>query len=121
MKTLTRRQFLATAAASTIAAPNFIRAQGANNRLNIAMIACGGRGAANLQGVASENIVALCDVHQQAIDRAAMRHPQAAKFTDFRRLYDQAKTFDAVVVSTAEHTHAFATLPALQLGKHVYC
>ena len=32
-----------------------------------------------------------------------------------------AAEFDAVVVSTAEHTHAFATLPALQLGKHVYC
>ena len=31
------------------------------------------------------------------------------------------RDFDAVVVSTTEHTHAFATLPALQLGKHVYC
>jgi predicted dehydrogenase len=34
---------------------------------------------------------------------------------------DDAKDYDAVVVSTCEHTHAFATLPALQLGKHVYC
>ncbi|MCA9413770.1 MAG: Gfo/Idh/MocA family oxidoreductase, partial [Candidatus Omnitrophica bacterium] len=47
--------------------------------------------------------------------------PKARKFTDFRRLYDEMQDFDAVVVSTCEHTHAFATLPALQLGKHVYC
>jgi hypothetical protein len=36
-------------------------------------------------------------------------------------LFDHEKEFDAIVVSTPEHTHAFATLPALQLGKHVYC
>ena len=49
------------------------------------------------------------------------KHPKARKFRDFRKLYDHANEFDAVVVSTTEHTHAFATLPALQLGKHVYC
>lgn len=48
-------------------------------------------------------------------------HPAARRLTDFRKLYDDAKSFDAVVVSTCEHTHAFATLPALQLKKHVYC
>ena len=48
-------------------------------------------------------------------------HPKARRFSDFRKLYDHADEFDAVVVSTTEHTHAFATLPALQLGKHVYC
>ena len=53
--------------------------------------------------------------------RPRAAHPKAEKFVDFRRLYDHAKKFDAVVVSTTEHTHAFATLPALQLGKHVYC
>ena len=39
---------------------------------------------------------------------------------DFRKLLDESKDIDAVVVSTAEHTHAFATLGALKLGKHVY-
>ncbi|MBI2479749.1 MAG: Gfo/Idh/MocA family oxidoreductase, partial [Planctomycetia bacterium] len=48
-------------------------------------------------------------------------HPNARQVVDFRQLYDHANEFDAVVVSTCEHTHAFATLPALQLGKHVYC
>ena len=85
------------------------------------MIGVGGRGAANLAGVASENIVALCDVYEPALDAAAQKSPQARAVGDFRRLFDHANEFDAVVVSTTEHTHAFATLPALQLGKHVYC
>src|SRR6185312_9597494 len=75
----------------------------------------------NLRQVGSENIVALCDVFEPAVDRAAEKHPRARRYRDFRRLYDHANDFDAVVVSTTEHTHAFATLPALQLGKHVYC
>ena len=53
--------------------------------------------------------------------RRPQAYPQAQQVPDFRRLYDHANDFDAVVVSTTEHTHAFATLPALQLGKHVYC
>ncbi|HEY8505339.1 MAG TPA: Gfo/Idh/MocA family oxidoreductase, partial [Gemmataceae bacterium] len=118
-----RREFLrqAAAAGAVLGAPAFLRARGANERLNIAIIGSGGRGAANLRGVASENIVALCDVYEPAVARAAQKYPKAARFTDFRKLYDRAGDFDAVVVSTCEHTHAFATLPALQLGKHVYC
>jgi hypothetical protein len=117
-----RRSFLASAAATAFAAPNYLRARGANEKLNVAIIGSGGRGAANLAGVASENIVALCDVDQYAVEAAATKHPKAAKFTDFRQLFDKAeKTFDAVVVSTCEHTHAFATLRALRSGKHVYC
>ncbi len=118
---ITRRQF-AAAAAGTLAAPAFLRARGANDKLNIAMIGSGGRGAANLKGVASETIVALCDVDRRAVGKAAEKYPDARRFADFRKLYDEMATkIDAVVVSTCEHTHAFATLPALQLGKHVYC
>src|SRR5262249_8102398 len=62
-----------------------------------------------------------CDVLQPALDSAAASHPKAKQYRDFREMYDHANDFDAVVVSTTEHTHAFATLPALQLGKHVYC
>jgi predicted dehydrogenase len=118
-----RRDFLKAAAATVtaLAAPNFLRARGANERLDVAIIGSGGRGAANLKGVASENVVALCDVFAPNVEAAAKEHPKARKFTDFRKLYDHAKEFDAVVVSTCEHTHAFATLPALRLGKHVYC
>src|SRR5439155_16286245 len=55
------------------------------------------------------------------LDAAAAKHPSARKFTDFRKVFDHAEDFDAVVVSTCEHTHAFATMLALQHGKHVYC
>ncbi|MBL9162154.1 MAG: Gfo/Idh/MocA family oxidoreductase [Planctomycetaceae bacterium] len=121
---LSRRKFLGVGAAggmAAFAAPAFLRAASVNGKLNIAIIGCGGRGAANMGEVAGENIVALCDVNRASLDQAAKLHPQAKQFRDFRRLYDEPDLFDAVVVSTAEHTHAFATLPALQLGKHVYC
>jgi predicted dehydrogenase len=119
-----RRQFgraFASSAVGVMAAPAIVRGRNLNEKLNIAMIGVGGRGGSNLGDVASENIVALCDVYEPAIDRAAVRHPRARRVRDFRKLFDNAREFDAVVVSTTEHTHAFATLPALQLGKHVYC
>ena len=61
-----------------------------------------------------------CERQQPGRD-GGERYPQARKYRDFRKLYDEAKDIDAVVVSTCEHTHAYATLPALQLGKPVYC
>jgi len=120
---VSRRDFLHTACAAgaTLAAPAFVRGRNLNDQLNIAIIGSGGRGGSNLKSVSSENIVALCDVNQNNLNRAAEKFPRARTFTDFRKLYDHANEFDAVVVSTCEHTHAFATLPALKLGKHVYC
>jgi predicted dehydrogenase len=119
----TRRRFLQTAAgsAAVLAAPAFVRGQNLNEKLDIAIIGSGGRGGANLQSVSSENIVALCDVNEANLNRAGEKYPSAKRFIDFRKLYDELKSYDAVVVSTCEHTHAFATLPALQMGKHVYC
>src|SRR5437773_137494 len=122
---LSRRHFsklLATSALGTLAAPTFLRGQNLNSKLSIAIIGAGGRGGSNMADVGtSENIVAVCDVAEAALDSAQKKFPQAKRFTDFRKLYEAEKTFDAVVVSTCEHTHAFATLPALKLRKHVYC
>lgn len=92
-----------------------------SDKLNIAIIGSGNRGAANMAGVSTENIVILCDVNEQAIEKAAEKYPKARKVKDFRRIFDKPQDFDAIVVSTCEHTHAFAVLPALKLGKHVYC
>lgn len=119
---LSRRAFT-VAAASTLAAPAFLRGQNLNSKLNVAIVACGGRGGGNMNSVASENIVALCDVNAKAVEAAAAKHPNAKKFSDFRKLFDDdvQKTFDAVVVSTCEHTHVYPTLLALQHDKHVYC
>lgn len=123
-----RRKFLAKSVGSAASLgavafgmPTLLRAKDLNGKLNIAIIGCGGRGGANLQGVASENIVALCDVNENGINQWKDKYPHARRIADFRKLYDHASEFDAVVVSTPEHTHAFATMPALRLGKHVYC
>jgi len=124
MTRITRRSFTraALAAGGTfLAAPAILRGQNLNSKLNIAIIACGGRGGSNMNDVASENIVAVCDVNANAVSAAAKRHPNAKKFSDFRKLFDNPKDFDAVVVSTCEHTHAMATMLALRNGKHVYC
>jgi hypothetical protein len=122
---LSRRRFLGTAAAgagfwtSARLAPAYGYPQ--NSKLNLAAIAAGGRGGANIDSLKSENFTALCDVYEPSVDRALKKFPEAKKYTDFRRMWDDEKRFDAVVVSTCEHTHAFATLPALKLRKHVYC
>jgi hypothetical protein len=128
-KLLTRRQFLcysaiavsATALSGEAPARPRPRRLSPNDRLNIAIIGAGGRGAANTAEFGTENIVALCDVNEDNLDAAAAKHPQARKYVDFRKLYDDSKDVDAVVVSTPAHTHAFAVLPAIKLGKHVYC
>lgn len=124
-QSISRRRFLKTTAvvgASTFAAPAILRAKGVIEKLNIAVIGAGGRGGANLGAVAgTENIVTLCDVNEGNLGRAASNHPKARTFVDYRKVFDHANEFDAVIVSTCEHTHAFATLAALQNGKHVYC
>src|SRR5262245_6287209 len=124
--TLTRRRFLqatALAGAATLGAPAVVSCRSPSEKLNVVIIGCGGRGAGNMQEVLGENVVALCDVSEQNLHSAAARAPRAKKFRDFRKLYDELKDseFDAVVVSSTEHTHAFATLPALLRKKHVYC
>lgn len=121
---LTRRSFLQTAAASTFVAtaPNFVRGRDLNSKIDVAIVGCGGRGEGNMGEVAkTEYITALCDVDGNRLGKAAAKHKEARTFTDFRKLFDNPKGFDAVVVSTCEHTHVYPTLAALKLGKHVYC
>lgn len=123
MTSLTRRRFHAAVlgAAGTFAAPAILRGRNLNEKLDIAIIGAGGRGGSNLHDVSSENITVLCDVNRAALDAAGAKHPQARQFVDFRKVFDDPSAFDAVVVSTCEHTHAFATMLALRHGKHVYC
>ena len=144
-----RRQFLLTggaAAASALGFPAIVSARSPNAKLNLVFIGVGGRGGANVSGItgisvgggkkggtvkqdrpsasdSAENVLALCDVNSQNLDRAAEMFPGAQTFRDFRKLYDTLKPseIDGVVVSTTEHTHAYATLPALLMKKPVYC
>jgi predicted dehydrogenase len=118
-----RRTFLKNSLITTAglyAAPVFARKLSANDKLNIGVIGTAHRAASNIKGVLGENIVAICDVDETYLDAAAVKFPDAKKYFDFRKLLEQ-KDIDAVVVSTADHTHAFATSAALKSGRHVYC
>lgn len=96
-------------------------AEGPVDRLNIAVVGLGGQGAANLGGVKSQNIVALCDVDDVRAGKAFEQYPGATKFTDFRQMFDRMeKEIDAVVISTPDHTHFHPAWWAMERGKHVY-
>jgi predicted dehydrogenase len=126
-KLLRRRDFLRGAAlAGTAAAsglrPDWARGQtrSPNEKLNIAIVGTANRAQANIDGVQGENIVALCDIDEIYLGRASERFPRAKTYHDFRKLLEQ-RDIDAVVVSTADHVHAPASIMAMRLGKHVYC
>ncbi|MFO0947966.1 MAG: Gfo/Idh/MocA family oxidoreductase [Planctomycetota bacterium] len=91
-----------------------------NERLNLGIIGVSNRGAANLAGVARENIVALCDVDLAHVGVAKTAFPNAAIHQDFRKLLDHSN-IDAVVISTPDHMHAIPAVMAMDLGKHIYC
>lgn len=122
-----RRRFLiqTSTAAAAFGFPAIVRGRSPGQKINLAVIGTGGRGAGNLAGVTAKpdlvNVVALCDVDSRSLADAAGKFPGAATYKDFRKLYDERKDIDAVVVSTPEHTHAHATLPALRRKLPVYC
>jgi predicted dehydrogenase len=91
-----------------------------NEKLNIGVIGCGGKGLSDMQSVTSENIVALCDVDEKQAAQARKEQPQAKFYYDFRELLEKEKTLDAVIVATPDHMHAPASVMAMKLGKHVY-
>ncbi len=91
-----------------------------NEKLNIGVIGSDGRGGSNTRSVASENIVALCDVDSKRLAKALAKNPKAKTYRDWRKLLEQ-KDIDAVLVSTTDHTHALACVWAMNRGKSVYC
>lgn len=112
---------VAVAPRLAVAAPTAGRApRSANDKLDLAVVGVGGRGHDNLMGVASENVVALCDIDQERLDKAAGEFPKAKLFRDFRKLLDEVK-LDALVVATPDHTHAMPVVWALMRGLDVYC
>ena len=116
-----RRRFLA-ASSVALAAPMFVRARNSADKLNLAVIGVADRGGANLAGVSHENVAVLCDVDDDRLGAAKSKYPSAEGFTDYRKLFDKAASkFDAVVVSTPDHSHCLPACIAMSLGKHVYC
>ncbi len=125
-----RREFLARSSAFTLSVPLWARSvHGASNsnegRLRIASIGVGGMGASDLGSLSSHkqvDIVALCDVDAKRLAAAGEKHPNAKRFSDYRKMLDQMQDeIDAVQVSTPDHTHAPAAMSAMSRGKHVYC
>ena len=113
MSRISRRMFLvggaalaAEYAAGEKASRSKIRKISANEKLNIAVIGAGGRGEANLSGVDSENIVALCDVDEAQAAKSFNRFPNAKRYKDYREMLDKERGIDAVVVATPDHVHA---------------
>lgn len=119
---MNRRNFLrVTAAGVVLPAMGAARKLSGNDKLNVALIGCGGKGEENLRGVSSENIVALCDVDDTRAANAYKAFPNAKRYKDFRKMFDAEKSIDAVVVTTPDHLHAQAALTAMKLGMHCYC
>lgn len=122
-----RRDFLKNAAAlaSLTLLPSAAWALSTNGKIRTAHIGVGGKGTSNLTSIASHpevEVAALCDVDAKRLAEAAKLFPNARLFSDYRKLFDEmGGDVDAVVVSTPDHSHAPASLMAMELGKDVYC
>ncbi len=125
-----RRRFLRNstfAAAGFFIVPRHVLGRGfvaPSDKLNIAGIGVGGKGESDLAEFAKSpnvNIIALCDVDDRQAAKSVASFPKAKYYKDFREMLAKEKNnIDAVSISTPDHTHAVATLAAMQLGKHVY-
>lgn len=92
-----------------------------SDKLNILGVGVGGRGFSVLKGLESQNIIGLCDVDWKYSDRVFKYFPNAKPYYDYRKMYEElGKTADAVMVATADHTHAIIAAEAITMGKHVY-
>ena len=130
-KEISRRSFLKAGSAAALGlaldpASMFARQKKSapaplNRKLKILGVGVGGRGSAVLNQLETEEIIGLCDVGWKYADHIFKRYPNAKKYSDYRQMYaellDQA---DAVMVATADHTHAIIAAEAIAAGKHVY-
>ncbi|MGQ1785366.1 Gfo/Idh/MocA family protein [Saccharicrinis sp. GN24d3] len=123
-----RRDFIKNLAAfsSVTILPSSVWALTKNGKIRTAHIGVGGMmGMADLTSIASHPMVevtALCDVDSNYLTAAQKAFPRAKGFTDYRRMFDAlGKAIDAVVITTPDHTHAPASLMAMEMGKPVYC
>ena len=129
-KSSSRRDFIrrsSLAATGFFIVPRHVLGKGfiaPSDKLNIAGIGAGGKGASDLAEFAKSpfvNIVSLCDVDDRESAKTRKAFPKASYYKDFREMLAKEKdTIDACSISTPDHTHAVATLAAMKLGKHVY-
>ncbi|MBQ4286398.1 MAG: Gfo/Idh/MocA family oxidoreductase [Bacteroidales bacterium] len=130
MSNISRREFLkmgGAAAAGLAVAPNTVLARQAtkplasSDKLNILAVGIGGRGASDLKALSTENIIGLCDVDWAYAGHVFEQYPQAKRYNDYRKMFDEMlPQADAVLVATADHSHAIIASDAMSAGKHVY-
>src|SRR5690606_26981095 len=106
-------------------APSLLAKARANGRLRTAHIGLGMMGKADLEALASHNlvdVVALCDVDAKLLAESKAKFPNAKTYKDYREMLKEMENgIDAVIVSTPDHTHAPASLMAMKMDKPVYC
>jgi predicted dehydrogenase len=129
-KGVSRRNFIrntSIVAGGFIIVPRHVLGRGfiaPSDKLNIAGIGIGGKGASDLAEMAKSprvNIVALCDVDDRMAAESRKKWPNAPYYKDFREMLAKEKNnIDACTISTPDNTHAVAALAAMKLGKHVY-
>jgi len=122
---LDRRGFVkatATAAAAfTIIPARVLGSQAPSNKLNLAAIGAGGKGATNIHRSDSQNLVAFADVDDNRAAKIYQEYPDVPTYRDFRKMLDRHdKDIDAVLISTPDHMHAYAAMECMRRGKHVY-
>jgi predicted dehydrogenase len=120
MSEFTRRAVLGTAGALTAA--SYTRVLGANDRIRLGLIGCGGRGryvASLCQKEAGVELAAACDVYGARVDEALQKAPGAKGFADHRQLLEKGGV-DAVAIGTPDHWHAEIAIDAMEAGNDVY-
>lgn len=122
----TRREFLWQAINLTSVTLLSKSVFGANERIGVAVIGCGGMGNAHINTLLAlkqkgepVDLVAVCDVWQKRLDAAAQR-TSAKALLDYRQVLDD-KSVDAVCIATPDHWHAKIAIEAMEAGKDVYC
>lgn len=119
-----RRRFLRAASGATLAAASASRVSGANSRLRVALIGCGGRGrsvASRIAAVKGVEYTRFCDVYDAQAEsaREALAGGKGKTGRDYRRVIED-RDVDAVHIATPDHWHALPAVEAIRAGKHVY-
>lgn len=132
-----RRTFLkqcVTGTAAGVVAANWTtgslaRTLGANERINVGLIGCGGRGRYLVEHglkASGQNagIVAVCDIWKPRLEAVGEEMAKTfgqppARYADYRALLAD-KNVDAVIIATVDHQHAAMATDAILAGKHVY-